>query len=104
MERFEKEVAGAVAGESSASAVATVRSWSKSNNQKLRIRIAESGNWSTPVFPILKRAALGMRHGFAKTYQARTLAARNDLFVEDSKFVFCRQGHSVRVRMISAIN
>lgn len=84
MERLKEEIAGAVAGESSASAVATVRGWGKSNNQKLRIRIAESGNWLAPVLPILKGAALGMRHGFAKTYQARTLAARNDLFVEDS--------------------
>lgn len=68
MQSFKKEIAGAVAGERAAGAVAAVNGGSEANNKKLRLRIAESWDWFAPVIAILKCAALRAGHGFAKLH------------------------------------
>ena len=83
VEGVEKKIAGAVAGEDAAGAIAAVGSGGEPENEELRKRIAETGDGFAPVGPIAKGAAFFLRDFFTVNDEARAFAAGDDFFVQD---------------------
>src|SRR5262249_40941449 len=77
-----EEVAGAVAGEDAAGAVAAVRRGGQADDDHARPRIAEACDRLAPVIVMAEGAALGPRDLFAPGNQARAAVAANDGVVE----------------------
>ncbi len=82
MESVVEKIAGAVAGEHAPGAIGAVRGGSEAEDQKLRARVAETGNGFAPVFAIAEGTALFASDGFAVAHQARAFSARHNFFVE----------------------
>jgi hypothetical protein len=77
-----QKIAGAIAGEHSSRAIGPMRCGRKPQNQKLRARIAESWNRSSPIVPSEKRSALVPRDLFAIPYQPRASSAANNFLIQ----------------------
>jgi len=78
-----EKIAGAVAGEDAAGAIAAVGGGGEAENQELRVGIAEAGDGFAPVGPIAKGAAFFLRDFFTVNDEARAFAAGDDFFVQD---------------------
>lgn len=76
-----EKITRAIARKHSPRAIAAMRRGCKSQNQKLRPRIAKSRKRLAPVIPSEKRSALVLRDLFAIPYQPRASAASNDFLV-----------------------
>ena len=83
VESFVQEVAGTVTGEDAAGAVASMRRWRETENEKMRTRIAESGHAAAPVVPVAERTALFAGDSLAVGYEPGALAARDNLVGND---------------------
>src|SRR5262249_9372553 len=85
VERGVEEVAGAVAGEDAAGAVAAVRRGRQADDQHARLGIAEAGDRLAPVVLSAERTALDARDLFTPRDQPRTTAATYDLLVQHAE-------------------
>jgi len=80
-----EKIAGAISGEDSAGAIAAVGGGGESENEELRVRIAETGDGLAPVGPIEEGAAFFLRNFFAVNDEARAFAAGHDFLIENSE-------------------
>src|SRR5271168_218586 len=80
-----EEVAGAISRENSSGTIAAVRCGRETQDQQLRLRIAEAGNGAPPVVFVAESAPFFPRCFFAVRHQTRTLAAGDDLLVQDAQ-------------------
>src|SRR5260370_26848799 len=75
-------IAGAVAGEDAAGAVAAVRRGRQSDDQQPRRRIAEPRHRASPVYLVLVGRPLVVRDLLAPRHKARAQPARDDLLLQ----------------------
>ena len=80
-----EKIAGAIASEDAAGAIAAVSGGGEPQNKELRVRIAESGDGFAPVGPIAKGAALFLGNFFAVDDETQAFAAGDYFFVQDMK-------------------
>jgi len=85
VEGCEEKIAGTVAGEDAAGAVAAVSGGGEPENEELRVRIAETGDGSAPISPIAEGAAFFLGDFFAVDNEARALATGDDFLIQDAE-------------------
>ena len=96
MERREQEVAGPVAGEDAAGAVAAVRGRREPDDQHAGARIAEAGHRPPPVLLVAERRSLLARDLLAPGDEPRARPARDDLAVERGEVIGRRTAGMIR--------
>jgi hypothetical protein len=77
-----KKVSGAIPGENSARAIPAVCRGRQTQNQKPRVRIAESGNRLAPVFALAKCAPFLSRYFLAEPHQPRAFSTRDNFLIQ----------------------
>src|SRR6266851_9963899 len=85
VQRRIQKIARAVTREHSSRAIPPMRRRCKSQDQQLRLRVAESRDRLAPVSPLAIRAPLFSRHFFAVAHQTRTLRASHNFLIQDTK-------------------
>ena len=109
VKRLVQKIAGTIAGKHSPGAIGSMCRRRETEDQKLRVRVAESWNGLTPIFPLEKCAPLFAGHFLAVPHQARTLPAAYDFAVQAlERFQFfsprkpitnCGANHPMKIRM-----
>lgn len=96
IERLVEKIAGTVAGENSSRSIPAMSGGRETQNQELRLRIAEARDRLAPVVPVHKRTAFLRRYLFAIADKPGTFSAAYDPLIQ---LVECLQILSNKINM-----